>query len=376
MNILITNSTDIFAGGEMYVLWLAQTLVKHGHHVWVSCLPGHMLESKCCEAGIPTAPIAYPATGKEWKTIKKLRETIIANDVDVVHSNSNYDRTCSAFAGRFAGIPHVAGIHSLHSIQHNVTHWFRNRFATNCFIVDGSSIRELLTKRDHIPSTRIEVIHLGIPLEGTDRDEEKRKSIRVQFHLADGELVVGNVARMVPFKGHKILLQAAAEVLHSSNNIKFLLVGDGELQHELEQQTNSLGITEHVIFAGFRDDLQAMYSAFDVYVHPSIDFGGETFPLAVLQALTSGLPTVATRVGDVPSMVRDGYNGFVVPPSDASALAGRLSVVLKQDALRQEMGEHSIEQVKANFTIGEMTKKVEAVYEKVLKTKARKTESP
>jgi len=378
MNILITNSTDIFAGGEMYVLWLAQTLQENGHKVCVSCSPGHLLETKCCQVGIPVATISYPPHGKEWTTIKRLREIIKANDIDLVHSNANYDRTYSAFASRLTKIPHVAGIHSLHSVQHNVTHWFRNRFATDYFIVDGTSIRDLLVQEDGIHPERIAVIHLGIPLVGTTRDEEKRKHVRSEFHIADDELVVGNVARMVPFKGHSVLLQAAAEILQQCCNVKFLLVGDGELQHELQQQAYHLRPahgTEHFIFAGFRDDLQAMYSAFDIYVHPSIDFGGETFPLAVLQALTSGLPTIVTTVGDVPSMVKDGYNGFVVPPSDASALAKQLILLLERYDLRRQMGQHSLEYVKTHFTIDQMTRQVEAVYENVLRTKSQKKKS-
>jgi glycosyltransferase involved in cell wall biosynthesis len=367
MNVLISNSTDIFGGGEMYVLWLAQALKARRHNVWVTCEEGHTLHQMCGQKGIPAVPLSFPGPERIWGTIKKVGDIIRKNRIHIVHSNANYDRTCSAFAARFAGAAHVASVHSLHSIQHNITHWIRNKFATDRFIVDGTSIRDLLIQKDRIPSERIAVIHLGISEEGTSRDLGKRRKTRKEMAISDNDVVIGNVARMVPFKGHEVLLDAALAVIRSHSCVKFLLVGDGEIRHELERKVTQLGIEDKVFFAGFREDLQSMYSAFDVYVHPSVDRGGETFPLALLQALASGLPAVATSVGDVPAMVQEGFDGFVVPPKAPGMLAERLSLLVEQEALRTEMGMNSIAHVRSKFTLERMVMEVESVYKNVLR---------
>ncbi len=139
VNILLTNSTDIFAGGEDYVFILAKYLKHRGHRVWVSALPGHLLIDKCTQAGIDTLPVAYRGMGRVFSVAAVLRRAIREQAIDIVHSNANYDRTCAAIATAQTSALHVAGIHSNHSIQHNITHWLRNRHGTAHFKTDADA---------------------------------------------------------------------------------------------------------------------------------------------------------------------------------------------------------------------------------------------
>ena len=370
-NILLTNSSDIYGGGEFYVLELAKELRARGNSIWVVCKPNNLLHEKCESAHIPTIPLDFPPQGQFVKFIRWLRKITRKNHIDIVHTNSNYDRTAGGFAARMAGVRHVTNVHSFHSLQHNLTHWVRNHAATDHFIVDGYCVKEMLIQEDRLDASKISVVYLGVDPSEMKRDETMRKKIRAEFTCPDDQIVIGNVARMVPFKGHEYLLKAFAELAKHSPGMRLVLVGDGELSENLSRLAHTLKIENQIIFAGFRDDLQALYSAFDIYVHPSIEGGGETFPFAILQALAQQLPVIVTRVGDVPAMVSDSINGFVVPDKDPSALAVRLGILLHNESLRSTMGTKSRALLLERFTVSGMVDRVEEVYSRVLDGRKR-----
>ncbi len=366
MNILLTNSTDIFAGGEDYVLILAKYLRMRGHAVSVSALPGHLLLDKCAAAGIPAVPIAYHGMDRVFHVASVLRRELRARHIDVVHSNANYDRTTAALAA--AGIPtrHVAGIHSTHSIQHNVTHWLRNRWGIDHFITDAEAGKEVLVREDHIAGHRITTVPIGIENEPPGNHATFRRTTRDRLEVPETTCVIGNVARLVPFKGHRILLEAIAIVVRQAPDVLFLVIGDGELLETLEAQARSLGITEKIRWLGFQDNLHLWYPAFDVYCHSSLDMAAEMFPIAVLRALSTGLPVVCSQVGGIALMVRDGVSGFLVPPEDPGALAASLMRVITDPALRARMGEASVTMFRERFHAAAMAENVERVYLRVM----------
>lgn len=362
MKILLTNSTDIYAGGEDYVLTLARHLGRRGHSVAVSALPGHLLLAKCQGAGILTIPIDYRGMDRVFAVALELRRRLKALDLDIVHSNANYDRTCAAIASAFTGTRHVAGVHSTHSIQHNITHRLRNHYGTDHFITDAEAGKEVLIREDRLPSWKITTVPIGI--EDPDQDISRRSRIETRRELGASAdtLVVGNVARLVPFKGHRVLLDAIARVTRSFTNVLFPIVGDGELLQELQDQASRLGIGSYVRFLGFRDNLESIYPAFDLYCHSSLDMASEMFPIAILRSLAAGLPVVCTNVGGVAAMVEEGVSGYLVRPDDPAALAEALGKVLGAAELRVSMGNGSRRLFEQNYHAAVMAERVERVY--------------
>jgi glycosyltransferase involved in cell wall biosynthesis len=179
-------------------------------------------------------------------------------------------------------------------------------------------------------------------------------------------IVIGNVARLVPFKGHRILLDAIALVVREAPQVLFPIIGDGELQDELTAQAQSLGIEQHVRFLGFQDHLEEWYPAFDIYTHSSLEMAAEMFPIAILRALAAGLPVVCTRVGGIALMVEEGVTGHLVAPDDPRPLAEGLLKVVRDANLRRRMGEASHARFLKNFHAAAMAEKVEQVYQRVL----------
>jgi glycosyltransferase involved in cell wall biosynthesis len=366
MNILLTNSTTIFAGGEDYVLILAKYLRQRGHTVHISALPGHLLLEKATDAGIPVVPIAYGGMDRVFQVSYALRSPLRSLGIDIVHSNANYDRTCAALAAAWTPTRHVAGIHSTHSIQHNVTHWLRNHYGTSHFITDADAGRDVLIREDHIPGERITTVPIGIEEDTPEIRAAMRLRTRARLGVGNDVIVIGNVARLVPFKGHRILLDAIALVVREAPQVLFPIIGDGELQDELTAQAQSLGIEQHVRFLGFQDHLEEWYPAFDIYTHSSLEMAAEMFPIAILRALAAGLPVVCTRVGGIALMVEEGVTGHLVAPDDPRPLAEGLLKVVRDANLRRRMGEASHARFLKNFHAAAMAEKVEQVYQRVL----------
>lgn len=363
MNVLLTNATDIFAGGEDYVLILARYLARRGHAVWVSARPGHLLLRKCDAASIPTVPLDYGDMARVFSVSRELRSAMRARAIRVVHSNANYDRTCAAIAASFAPVRHVAGVHSTHSIQHNITHWLRNRYGTDHFITDADAGKDVLVRQDRISAARITTVPIGIEGDDADVRARYRTRSRAAFGIDEATVVIGNVARLVPFKGHRHLLDAMAEVVRSTGHVLLLIAGDGELESGLKAQAASLGISPHVRFLGFRDDLHELYPAFDIYCHSSVEMASEMFPIAILRALASALPVVCTRVGGIDAMVEQGITGRLTPPEDPHALAGALLDLIGSNAKRRQMGEASLRLFERRYHAAAMAERVEQVYE-------------
>jgi len=363
VKILLTNATDIYAGGEEYVLVLATHLHARGHDVWVSALPGHLLLAKCAGRGLPTVPLDYRGMERVFHVARLLRRAMRERGIQIVHSNANYDRTAAAFAAAGTGIAHVAGVHSAHSIQHNVTHWIRNRLLTQHFITDAEAGRAVLLHEDGIAAARVTTVPIGVEEPPAEHHPVARARIREELGVSEATVVIGNVARLVPFKGHRVLLEAASLVLAQRQDVLFVIVGDGELEEELCTKAQGLRIGSSVRFLGFRDDLDDLYAGFDLYCHSSLELAEEMFPIAILRALAAGLPVVSTEVGGIGAMVLEGRTGHLVAPEDPPSLARALLDVLSSSARSRSMGEAGHEHFRTHYSAPTMAEKVEAIYQ-------------
>jgi glycosyltransferase involved in cell wall biosynthesis len=366
INVLLTDATDIFAGGEDYVLILGRYLARRSHNVWVSARPGHLLLRKCAEASLPVIPIEFGDMARVFGISRLLRHAMRDRAIAIVHSNANYDRTCAAIAAAFTGARHVAGIHSTHSIRHNITHALRNRYGTSHFITDADAGREVLLNEDGVPPWKVTTVPIGIESDPEDVRADFRARTREKMGIDTRTVVVGNVARLVPFKGHRFLLESAALIARENGNVLFLIAGDGELEADLKAQAASLGIGEAVRFLGFRDNLREIYPAFDVYCHSSIELASEMFPIAILRALASALPVVSTNVGGIAAMINEGVSGYLTPPEDPRALARALLGLVCDAPKRSALGRASFALFERRYHAAAMAANIERVYRHVM----------
>lgn len=367
-NILILNSSPIYGGGEYFALKLSKQLRSMNYNVILGCGKGTPLFKRAISEDVDVKELSFPVTGSSGlkKVIKEIRDLVSKHDIDIIHTNTNYDRTAGAFAGRAAKAKHITSCHSLESISHNLTHYIRNRFLTEHFICDGQTIQDLIVKKNGIPIAKTTVINNGIDPDEMARDMNLRKQVRNEFNIAADEIVIGNTGRMVAFKGQKYLLLAFKDMLEKIPNVKLMIVGDGELMEDLVERASRLQISDKVVFTGFRDDLQAIYSSFDIYAHTSLKNGGELFPFSVLYAMAQGLPVAATDTGDISRMISKENLSYLAEEKSVFQISNRLSELTKNQDLRRSVGNSNLEKLKQQFTLELMGKRISETYIKVI----------
>jgi glycosyltransferase involved in cell wall biosynthesis len=174
--------------------------------------------------------------------------------------------------------------------------------------------------------------------------------------------VVGNVAALTDHKDHATLLRAAARLAARHDTVRFVIVGEGALRAPLEAQARALGLDGRVIFAGFRDDLDRLIPAFDVFCLSSHMEGLGT---SLLDAMAYSRPVVATAAGGIPEAVVHDVTGLVVPVRDAEALADALHALLRDPARREALGRAGRQRFEERFTADRMIEATLRVYDEL-----------
>ena len=171
--------------------------------------------------------------------------------------------------------------------------------------------------------------------------------------------MVGNIAALVPHKGQRHLIEAARLVVQRMPDVRFLILGEGELREMLERQVREYRLEKHVFLPGFRTDVLGCLKSFDLFAMSSVTEGLGT---ALLDAMACGKAIVATRTGGIPEVVADGVTGKLVAPRDHAAMAQAILELLNDHAGRERMGDAGRARVEASFTVERMIAGTAAVY--------------
>ncbi len=229
-------------------------------------------------------------------------------------------------------------------------------------IVISDWVGQFLREVEKIPPEKIVRIHYG--LEAAPILEQADASyVRKKFHIPDEAPVIGTIGRLTEQKGHRYLLEAVKEILPEFPELRVLLVGDGELREELEALVEDLGLTNTIIFAGYRSDAIKLLSGFDFFVFPSL---WEGFGLVLLEAMALKKAIVASNVSAIPESVRDGETGVLVPDQQAGALAEAMRTLLSQPDLAREMGASGYARLIDEFSVVKMVNSTMSLYHSML----------
>ena len=207
------------------------------------------------------------------------------------------------------------------------------------------------------------IIHSGVILQqimNTNIDVETGKK---EFDIPQNSNVIGVVGRLVPIKGHKYLVSAAKRIIKEFGNTFFVFVGDGYLESILERQAESLGVRKNIIFAGWRNDVIAVLGLFDILVLPSLNEG---MGKVLIEGMALGKPIVASSVGGIIDLVKNGDNGILVPPRDSDALAEAILKLIRNKNLAQELGKNGRSKVYPEYDTFVMIRQIEDLYECLL----------
>jgi glycosyltransferase involved in cell wall biosynthesis len=211
---------------------------------------------------------------------------------------------------------------------------------------------------DGIPERAAVTVHEGVDVEHVAA--APRADLHAQFWLPHHAPIVGNVAALVPHKGQKHLIDAAALVVQKVPDARFVIAGEGELRPSLERQIREQRLEKHVFLAGFRPDVLSLHKAFDVFAMSPVTEGLGT---SVLDAMACAKPVVATTAGGIPEAVVDSVTGYLVKPRDDEAMARALIALLEDESMRRRFGEAGMRRVREQFGVERMVLETLRVYE-------------
>lgn len=353
-------------GAENHLLNLMRLLAGSDYEPVLVCLCSGPFAEQAARYGITThtVPMAHPFDISKTKDIQNI---IKSEQIKLVHTHGVRANLVARPAAYKSGIPVITTFHS--SLQHDynnplaayaarvVTH-LTNRYTNRYIAVSGAIKDYMLTL--NIPEQMIDVIYNGIPM-NMDRSHYQRSLLRNKLGLPDDAKVIGTVGRLHQVKGHFHLLDAAQQLMKDYPDLYLVIVGDGPLAADYPDQISRRGLTGRVIMPGFCPDVYEYYAIMDIFCLPSLMEGQG---LVLLEAMNIGLPVVATRVGGIPEVIRDGINGLLVPAGDAPALATAIARILDNPELAGNLVSHG-EEILQQFSLDNMVKKTIAVYDAV-----------
>jgi glycosyltransferase involved in cell wall biosynthesis len=227
-------------------------------------------------------------------------------------------------------------------------------------------VRDELVEHGVAPAEKFTIIRLGIPLDERLGDDTANLDYRHLYGIPKDAFVVGWVGRITSVKHTDAVLEIVQATRALGVDAVLCMVGDGPDRGRLEQRAQDLGLARSTYFVGYQTDVAGYYRLFDAFLLPSVNEGT---PVSAIEALASGTPVVATRVGGVPDVVREGVDGFLVEPGETDTAAERLALLAREPDLRRRLGEAGSAHVRSRYSVDRLVDDVDRLYRALLKGK-------
>jgi glycosyltransferase involved in cell wall biosynthesis len=311
---------------------------------------------------VPAGPHLNPAL------VTALAREIRAFRPDIVHTHLVHADIHGQLAMAAGRAVRVSSVHSTPAFYRRQPFLIGARLAghrAGAVIAISEHVRGFIEDLKLVPADRVHVVHYGIDASGWPLDESERLRARDQLGLNPAEVAVGIAARLIPGKGHLLLLEAVAAARTENPQLRLLVAGRGPLRAELEREAERMAPSA-TAFVGFVEDVRAFMNACDVLAFPTQPALGEGFGLAALEAMACGRPVVATEVASLPELVTDGETGFLVEPGSVDELATALARLAGDGELRERLGARGQERARTTFSLERMVERTLAVYQEAL----------
>jgi glycosyltransferase involved in cell wall biosynthesis len=356
---MVVNNLDV-GGLEKMVLSLLRHLPPEAAETSLVCLsgPGKLfgevrLPPERCLVLDKRPVVTLAERLRMPATLMHIREFLRDREVEVVHTHNLAPLLYGGLAARLLGPGRPAIVYSEHNQIYRAGKQARRRFSTYVRVADEVVAVSHDLRRTLVEGLRVRppvrVLHNGIdPRAFTGVDAS---TVRRELGFTGGEFVVGTAVVLSEQKGIRYLLEAARIVRRADPSIHFAIAGDGPLRAELEGLASTMRLGDGVRFLGYRRDVPELVASLDLYVLPSL---WEGLPLALLEALASGKPILATAVGGNPEVVEDGENGLLVPPRDPEAIAHAVLRMRSDAPLLERMRRNNVARFARQFSVATM----------------------
>jgi glycosyltransferase involved in cell wall biosynthesis len=371
MKILHTSFHKYMVGETNRILLLCRQLATWGHEVIIATPPISELAQKAGDAGLEVFSNVSFGKGvhpvQAVQDVFNLKKIIEDREIDILHTHGSKDSWAGAWAAYLsASSPKVIRTrHNIFPVSRNIFNRLLYRRLTDHLVVISQFILDSYLHDGFMEPENISLIHSAVDLDKFNPDKSHKGEIRQEFGIEPEEKVVGMVANVVPYKGPQDLLEAAYKILSERDNVRVLVVGEGDdsFFEELKNQVQQKELSSKIIFTGIRNDIPELLADTDIFCLPTHKEGLGT---AILEAMAMQKPVVATRVGGIPDSVIEGVTGYLVEPGDSESLARKISELLDDPQYAQAMGKASRLRIEGEFTLPVMAEKTQELYKHLL----------
>jgi len=353
-------------GAERVAVHIVTKLNRQRYEPVVVSLRGRLdcdLDYLLGEAGVEVRYLGK-RPGFDHRTYSRFHRALRDHNPGIVHTHLHVLRYALP---SLLLLKHASVLHTVHNLAEREIEagmrWIQRR-AFNHGVVPVAVAEEVaLSLKRLYGIQRCRVISNGIPTDRYACAQTSRKEWRAREGFEDDDVLFVSVARFAPQKNHALLLKAFAQGPASVPKAHLVLVGEGVLREQLEEQAKSLGLASQVHFLGLRTDIPDVLRAMDVFVLSS-DYEGN--PLSVMEAMAAGLPVVTTAAGGVPDLLEHGRQGLIVPLGNVQVLSIAMSLLVEDREHRQSLGRAAARRARENFDVSTMVRAYEELYEDLL----------
>ena len=363
MKILQICSARTLGGGERHLADLASGLARRGHDVYAALVPASPLQSEL--SGLPAENIIeLPLRNSlDVASALKLGQFVRQNQIEIIHAHLARDYPLAVFGARRADGARVVltrhVLFPLSRIHRVLLRRVERVIAVSQAVADG------LIAQDIFDGGKVVLIHNGVDL---DRFAKKKEGDSVERQELGARLCVGMIGELAPIKGQENFLRAAAIISSRRDDVDFVVAGEdksrtGENRRLLERMVVELELSERVRIDGWADDVAELLRTFDVFVSAS---RSESFGIAIVEAMASRVPVVATMTAGAGEIIDDDSTGMLVPIGDAEALAEAIDELLDDPTKRERLASNAQRKASEEFSLDRMVARTEEVYHEVL----------
>ena len=351
LTILHADSEKTWRGGQRQVLELCKGLNSRGHRNIIVCRKGGELAKRARDAGVEV--ITLPFRG-EWDIMTgwQLGKLVKSMHADILHAHSSHAHMIGIYARIMnPGCRFIVARRVDFHVTGRLRRTLKYGRSVDRIITVSNAIRRILIE-DGLDSDKMVTVRSGF-IPGQFPSVRTKRDIRAELGISTDTVVVITVAALAPHKALHTLLKAAAQVFRQTENVRFLIAGDGELREIIQQHITSLGLDQNVTLLGFVDDIEAVFRSADIFAMSSREEGLCT---SILDAMHFRLPIVSTNAGGIPELVQHGINGLLGAVDEYTLFAENLLTLISDSDRRTKMGERGrrlLDQFSIDRTIDE-----------------------
>ena len=355
-NILFIVRTMGLGGTENVVLQLCEILLGRVNKI-VVCSSGGVHKQKLQAMGISHYLIPDVASKNPLdmlKTYQSIKSIIRKEQITIVHSHHRM----AAFYAEIASPKSVIKVANAHNTFQDKKRLTRFAYRNTKIVAVGKMVKKNLVDFFEISDSQVSVIHNAVkPFDGTIKNIEVLKKEKTKGHI-----LVGNIGRLSEQKGMSYFIDAAEILSESHPEVRFVIVGDGELKDQLHEYVKSKRMQDIFLFLGYRNDIQNVISQLDFIVLSSL---WEGLPLTPIEAYSVGKTVIGTAVDGTQEIIRDGVDGYLIEPRNANQIVEKMTVLIEQPKIRKKMEIQAMQRYQSEFSFKKLKESYLHYYEEL-----------